>query len=203
MKNLIIATKNKGKVEEIKSILAGCNFRVISQNEAGIDIDVEETGLAFEENSLLKARAIQEISGEMVIADDSGIEIDFLRGAPGIYSARFLGKITDEERCQGVLKLMNGIPDEFRNARFRCAVSIVTNIEEMTFLGTLEGKISFSPKGNKGFGYDPIFFVPQYKKTLAQLDENIKNNISHRGKAFKLLAKKLKNWSSHEIISSN
>jgi len=203
MKNIIIATKNKGKVEEIKSLLAGCSFRVLSLKDVGIDIDIEETGSTFEENSLIKARAIQRLSGEIVIADDSVLEIDYLGGAPGIYSARFLGEISDEKRCQGVLSLMNGVPDEFRNARFRCAASIVKDKKEMTFFGVLEGKISFSAKGNNGFGYDPIFYVPQYKKTLAQLDESIKNSISHRGKAFELVAKELINWSSNETIFSN
>lgn len=195
MRKVIIATKNKGKIEEIKRLLSGCTFQVISQHEAGIDINVEENGSSFEENSLIKARAIHKLTGEMVIADDSGIEIDFLNGAPGIYSARFFGDVSDEYRCKGVLTLMKDIPDECRKARFRCAASIVTKNEEMTFLGTMEGKIAFSYKGTNGFGYDPIFYIPQHHKTLAQLGDVIKNQISHRSEAFELLAKKLRNWS--------
>lgn len=196
MKTLIIATTNKGKVKEIKKLLQGCDFEVISQKEAGIEIDVEENGNTFEENSLIKARTIQKITGKMVIADDSGIEIDFLRGAPGIYSARFLGNVGDKKRYEGVLALMEGIPDEFRNARFKCAASIVTDEEESTFCGTLEGKIALNPQGDNGFGYDPILYIPQYKKTVAQLNEDTKNHISHRGKALALIAEKLKNWST-------
>lgn len=196
MRKLIIATKNKGKVEEIKQLLQDCDFEIISQAEAGIDIDVEENGLSFEDNSLIKARAIQKLTGEMVIADDSGIEIDFLKGLPGIFSARFFGDVSDEYRCKGVLGLLEGIPDDFRGARFQCAASLVADTVEKTFFGSLEGKIAFKSKGNNGFGYDPIFFVPQYKKTVAQLDEGVKNTISHRGKAFELLARNLRNRSN-------
>lgn len=196
MRKLIIATKNKGKVKEIKKLLQGYDYEIITQEEAGFDIDVEENGVTFEENSIIKARTLQKLTGEMVIADDSGIEIDFLRDAPGVYSARFLGNVSDENRCKGVLKLLEGVPDEFRTARFKCAASLVTDKDEITFFGTLEGKIAFTPKGNNGFGYDPILYIPKYEKTVAQLDEDLKNRISHRGKAFELLAEKLKNWSN-------
>jgi XTP/dITP diphosphohydrolase len=195
MTKLIIATKNKGKVKEIKELLSGYAYEVLSMDEAGIDIDILEDGQSFEENSLIKARALHALSGGMVVADDSGIEIDFLKGAPGIYSARFLGPVGDTERYEGVLALMDGITDEYRGARFVCAASLVTDKKEMTFFGTLEGRIASQPRGDNGFGYDPILYIPEYQKTVAELDSETKNLISHRGKAFELLAMKLKNWS--------
>ena len=195
MRRLIIATKNAGKVKEIRRLLDGYEYEVLSLEDIDLNLDVEETGSCFEENSLLKARAIQKLTGGMVIADDSGLEIDFLNGAPGIYSSRFLGNTSERRQYEGVLALMEGVPDEYRTARFRCAASLVTAAYEMVFLGTLEGKIAFKPKGDNGFGYDPVFFIPEYKKTMAQLDSETKNRISHRGKAFELLTAKLKNWS--------
>ncbi|MGI6621691.1 MAG: XTP/dITP diphosphatase [Clostridiaceae bacterium] len=195
MRRLIIATKNAGKVKEIRRLLDGYEYEVLSLEDIDLNLDVEETGSCFEENSLLKARAIQKLTGGMVIADDSGLEIDFLNGAPGIYSSRFLGNTSERRQYEGVLALMEGVPDEYRTARFRCAASLVTAAYEMVFSGTLEGKIAFKPKGDNGFGYDPVFFIPEYKKTMAQLDSETKNRISHRGKAFELLTAKLKNWS--------
>lgn len=195
MRRLVIATNNAGKVKEIKKLLNGYDYDVLSLKDIGIDIDIEETGNCFEENSLIKARAVHKITGGMVIADDSGLEIDFLNGAPGIYSARFLGNRTDESRYEGVLALMDGIPDEYRSARFRCAACLVSDTAELIFPGTIEGRIAFTPNGDNGFGYDPVFFIPEYNKTMAQLDSETKNRISHRGKAFELLAAKLKNWS--------
>ncbi|MGI6124034.1 MAG: XTP/dITP diphosphatase [Acetivibrionales bacterium] len=194
MRRLIIATKNIGKVKEIKSLLQGYDYEVLSLKEAGIDIDVEETGNCFEDNSLIKANTIHKITGGMVVADDSGLEIDFLNGSPGIYSARFLDASSDKQRYEGILKLMEGVPDEYRSARFKCAVSLVTDENTKTFTDTIEGKIAFKAKGENGFGYDPVFYIPEYKKTMAQIDSTIKNKISHRGKAFKQLAETLKNW---------
>lgn len=195
MKKLIIATKNKGKVKEIKELLQGYEYEILSLAEVGIDIDVDEDGRSFEENSLKKARTIQSITGGIVIADDSGIEIDFLNDAPGIYSARFLGDVADMERCNGVLALLESIPDEYRSARFRCVASLVSDNTSISFDGTLEGRIATEQHGTNGFGYDPIFYVPEFQKTVAELDSETKNNISHRGKAFKLLTQKLKSRS--------
>lgn len=195
MKRLIIATKNAGKVKEIRELLDGYDFEVLSLKDMGLDIEVKETGSCFEENSLIKARAIHMMTGGMVIADDSGLEIDFLNGAPGVYSSRFLGCASEKRQYEGILALMEGIPDEYRSARFRCVASLVTDTGEMTFSGTIEGKIAFKAKGDNGFGYDPVFFIPEYKKTMAQLDPETKNKISHRGKAFEQLAAKLRNWS--------
>ncbi len=195
MTRLIIATQNQGKVKEIKELLAGYNYEVLSLKEIGLDVDVVEDGSSFEENSLIKARTIQDITGGMVIADDSGIEIDFLHGAPGIYSARFLGKVDDTKRCEGVLALLEGVSEPYRTARFRCVASLVSGTEALTFHGTLEGRIAQEPQGENGFGYDPILFVPEFKKTVAQMDSETKNCISHRAKAFKLLTQELINRS--------
>ncbi len=195
MKKLIIATNNSGKVKEIKRLLDGYDYEVLSLKDIGVDIDVEETGNSFEENSIIKARAIHKIVGGLVVADDSGLEVDFLNGAPGVYSARFMDNASDERKYEGILALLDGIPDIYRSARFRCVACLVTDTEEITFSGAIEGKIAFEPKGNNGFGYDPVFFVPGYQKTMAQLDSDTKNRISHRGKAFELLATKLKNRS--------
>ncbi|NLB78327.1 MAG: RdgB/HAM1 family non-canonical purine NTP pyrophosphatase [Clostridiaceae bacterium] len=194
MKRLIIATKNNGKVNEIKSLLSGYEYEVLSLKEAGIDIEIEENGDSFEENSLIKAMAVHKITGEMVVADDSGLEVDFLNGAPGIYSARFLNNVSDKQKYEGVLALMEGIPDEYRSARFKCAVSLVTDTSSKTFTGNLEGKIAYKAIGENGFGYDPVFYIPEYNQTMAQIDLEIKNSISHRARAFKQLADTLKNW---------
>ncbi len=191
MTRLVIATKNMGKIKEFKELLEGYDYQVLSLDEAGIDVEVEENGQTFEENSLIKARAIHELVGGMVIADDSGIEIDFLNRAPGIYSARFLGEVSDVCRYEGVLALLEGIPEEFRSARFRCVACLVTEGEALTFHGTVEGRIAMEPKGENGFGYDPIFYVPEMGMTVAEMDSDNKNRISHRGRAFRLLANKL------------
>lgn len=194
MKRLIIATKNSGKVKEIECLLQGYEYEVLSLEEAGIDIEIEENGSSFEENSLIKAMAIHKITGDMVVADDSGLEIDFLNGAPSIYSARFLNCTNDKQRYEGVLALMSGIPDVYRSARFICAVSLVTDTKIKTFTGTIEGRISIKAEGENGFGYDPVFYIPEYKKSMAQIDSELKNRISHRGLAFKQLAETLKQW---------
>lgn len=190
---LVIATKNMGKVREIKELLTGQPYEVLSLREAGIDDDVAEDGLTFEENALKKAVIIQKKIGGMVIADDSGLEIDFLNEGPGIYTARFLGEgATDRQKYEGVLKLMEDVPEAYRTARFVCAASFASTGKTFTVRGTLEGKIAFQASGDQGFGYDPIFLVPEYGRTLAELDSDTKNLLSHRGKAFRLLAESLK-----------
>lgn len=193
MKRLIIATKNKGKLNEIRELLCESDFEILSMLEAGIGTDVEEDGASFEENSLKKALIIHKITGGIVLADDSGLEIDFLNKAPGIFTARFLGdNAHDNERYNGVLKLLEGIPDEYRKARFVCAASVVSDKKKITVRGTLEGKIAYHAAGINGFGYDPIFWLPDYQKTLAELDQETKNRISHRGKAFRAIADQLR-----------
>lgn len=193
MENIIVATRNKGKIKEIRELLRGIDCEILTMDEAGFREEIPEDGLAFEENALIKATAIQRAAGGIVIADDSGLEIDFLNNAPGIYTARFLGKdASDADRCQGILKLMEGVPDEYRGARFVCCAAIATKDGTETFRGVLDGRIAHEAAGSNGFGYDPIFWVPEYGKTLAQLDSDTKNMISHRGKAFKKVYERIR-----------
>ena len=187
---IIAATKNKNKRREFGEILKG--FEIISQEEAGVDIDVEETGTTFEENSMLKAKAIFEATGITAIADDSGLCVDALGGEPGIYSARYGGEgLDDKGRTALLLKNMENVPDEKRSARFVCVITLVGNEGIITARGECEGKIDYSPKGENGFGYDPVFFVEQFGKTMAEVSPEEKNAISHRGKALEIFAKKL------------
>lgn len=185
---LILATNNKGKVKEFKEILSPLGFEVVSQSEAGINIEVEETGTTFEENAILKAKAIYDITKTYVIADDSGLEVDALDKKPGIYSARYEGLETAHERNMKILNQLDGIDDSKRTARFVCTICLVRdNGEFSTVRGTCEGKIGYEEKGINGFGYDPIFIYND--KTLAQMSEDEKNSISHRGNAIKELLK--------------
>ena len=187
---IIAATKNKNKLREFGEILKG--FEIISQEEAGVDIDVEETGETFEENSLLKAKAIYDASGITAIADDSGLCVDALGGEPGVYSARYGGEGYDDKgRVELLLKNMKDIPDEKRTARFVCAITLVGKEGVITARGECEGKIDYEPKGENGFGYDPVFFLNQFQKTMAQISPEEKNAVSHRGKALEVFAKKL------------
>ncbi len=187
---VIAATKNKNKLREFGEILK--DFEIISQEEAGIDIDVEETGTTFEENSLLKAKAIYEKSGIPAIADDSGLCVDALGGEPGVYSARYGGEgLNDEDRVQLLLKNMKDIPDEKRTARFVCAITMVSDEEVIAARGECEGTINHAPIGENGFGYDPVFYVAEFDKTTAQMSPDEKNAISHRGKALRIFAEKI------------
>jgi len=194
MKNLIVATRNKGKMKEFSEILSGLPFRLLSMEEAGIDIDIAENGKTFEENALIKAMEIHKLTGEMVIADDSGLEVDCLNGAPGIYSARFAGEnATDEDRNNKLLAMMKDVPYEKRTARFVAAIAVVfEDGSNIIAKGTCEGLIGFKPEGKNGFGYDPLFFVPEYGMTVAQMEPELKNRISHRAKALGIMAEKLK-----------
>lgn len=187
---IIVATKNKNKLREFGEILKG--FEIISQEEAGVDIDVEETGTTFEENSYLKAKAIYDITGITTIADDSGLCVDALNGEPGVYSARYGGGGYDDKgRVQLLLKNMKDVPDNERTARFVCVITLVGDEGIITARGECEGRIDYEPKGENGFGYDPVFFVEQYGKTMAEATPDEKNAISHRGKALKIFAEKL------------
>ena len=187
---IIAATKNKNKLREFGEILK--DFEIISQEEAGVNIDVEETGTTFEENSMIKAKAIFEATGICAIADDSGLCVDALGGEPGIYSARYGGEgLDDKGRTALLLKNMEDVPDEKRSARFVCVITLVGNDGIITARGECEGKIDYSPKGENGFGYDPVFFVEQFGKTMAEISPEEKNAISHRGKALEIFAKKL------------
>lgn len=194
MKRFVVATGNKGKLKEIKEILAQFPLEVVSMAEAGINDEIEETGKTFEENALIKARYIAGITNEMVMADDSGLEVDYLNGEPGIYSQRFAGPgASDADKNNKLLGLLEGIPFEKRTARFVCAVAVVfPGGKSFTVRGTCEGYIGDAPAGDKGFGYDPIFYVPAYNKTIAEMDAEVKNSISHRGNALRKMVQELK-----------
>lgn len=186
-KKIIFATSNEGKMKEIRSILEEPGITVLSMKEAGIDIEVEENGLSFQENAIIKARAIGEICGEIVLADDSGLEVDYLNKEPGIYSARYMGEATPYSvKNKNIIERLEGAPDEKRSARFACSIACYFpdgSIE--TTYGTIEGMIGYEEKGENGFGYDPIFFVPEYNCTTAELSLEQKNELSHRGKALR------------------
>ncbi len=192
MKKIIFATGNKDKMREIREIL-GDEFEVVSMKEAGINVDPEENGTTFAENAIIKAKAVAEISGCLTLADDSGLMIDALHGAPGIYSARFLGHDTDYAyKNQYILDKLKDVKDHERTARYACAIAAVwPDGSVKTVTEYFEGKIAYEPKGNGGFGYDPIFFVPEYNKTAAEMDAQEKNAVSHRGKALKAIKKYL------------
>lgn len=186
---MIFATGNEGKMREIRMILKAYPVEVVSMKEAGIDTDIVEDGNTFEENALIKARAIMKLTGDIVLADDSGLEIDYLNKAPGIYSARFLGEDTDyDTKNNYILDKLSGVPDEKRTARFVCAMAAVfPDGSETTRRGVIEGIIGHEIAGGNGFGYDPIFYLPEYGCMSAQLAPEKKNEISHRGKALRAL----------------
>lgn len=187
MKTFILASKNKHKAEEIKQIL-GEGFDVITQTEAGAgDIDVVEDGETFEANAIKKAETIMRATGKTVIADDSGLCVDFLGGAPGVYTARYAGEsATDEENIQKLLGALDGVMLNERSARFVCAIAVAEpGCETITFRGECEGLIDLMPHGDGGFGYDPIFYVTQYGCTMGELEPHIKNAISHRSAALR------------------
>ncbi len=193
MTRLVVATKNKGKMQEFRSILAPLGVPVISMEEAGVDLDVAETGTTFEENAVLKAEAVyhalighepDSAGNTLVIADDSGLVVDALDGAPGIYSARFGGpELDDVGRWQLLLRNLEGVPVAQRAGRFVAAVAVVAGDRRMVARGTIEGVILTEARGENGFGYDPVFFATEAGKTTAELDEVEKNRISHRGRA--------------------
>ena len=180
---LVLASKNKKKLVEMQEILFALGVEVVLQSEVGVDVDVEETGTTFAENSALKARAVCAASGLPAIADDSGLCVDALNGAPGVYSARYGGEgLDDVERYQLLLQNMRGQLD--RRCGFVSAICCAfPNGDEVTAMGVCRGTLAYAPKGDNGFGYDPIFFVPEKKKTFAELTAEEKNEISHRGKA--------------------
>lgn len=184
---LIVATRNQGKLAEIKAILS--NETVLGQDEAGVDVEVAETGTTFAENALLKARAIASLADCAVLADDSGLEVDALDGAPGVYTARYAGAdATDADRMQKLLHALSGVPDDRRTARFVCAMALILpDGSEHTFLGTCAGAIAHAPRGENGFGYDPVFLLPS-GKTLAEVGAEQKNQISHRYRALQQVA---------------
>ncbi len=192
MQKIIAATKNKNKVREFKEILP--DYEIITQEEAGIDLDVEETGTTFRENALLKAKAIFEKTGIPALADDSGLEVFSLGGAPGVYSARYGGEgLDDRGRLELLLKNMENVDDELRAAQFVCSIAFVTKEKTYEAQGVCEGVITREARGENGFGYDPVFYVPELGKTAAEMASEEKNSISHRGKALRALAEMLEN----------
>ena len=195
---LIFATGNENKMREIREILAGRGYEILSMKEAGIDIDVEENGKTFSENALIKARAISEASGELVLADDSGLEIDALGGEPGIYSARYLGYDTDYNyKMEQIMKRMENVPDPERTARFVAAVGAVfPDGSEHVVEGAMEGMIAHGIYGQNGFVYHPFSYLPEYGMTSAEITEEQKNAISHRGKALRAMIAIFDEWRS-------
>jgi len=191
MDKIVFATANEGKVKEIKEILKDFPIEVVSMKEMGITADIEENGATFEENSLIKARALVKLTGLPALADDSGLEVDYLNGEPGIYSARYLGRDTDYDyKNNYIIDKLSGAKGEERSARFVCVISLVLpDGREFVERGVVEGLIGYEQKGENGFGYDPIFYLPEYGKTSAELPPEEKNRISHRGKALTAMKK--------------
>ena len=186
---IIFATGNENKMKEIRMILSDLGMPIQSMKEAGIDVDVVEDGSTFEENAMIKAEAIAKLTDAIVLADDSGLEIDYLNKEPGIYSARYAGTDTSYEiKNNLLLQRLEGVPDEKRTARFVCAIAAVfPDGSKETVRGTIEGRIGYEIAGEHGFGYDPIFYLPEYGCTTAELDPEKKNELSHRGKALRLM----------------
>ena len=187
---VIMATGNENKVREVREILAGSDIEVVSMKEAGIDIDIVEDGSTFEENAVIKAEAVCRASGHVTIADDSGLEVDYLNGEPGIYSSRFMGEDTSYDiKNRAIIDALKDAKGEERSARFVCVMAIAyPDRPTETYRGVFEGRIAYSPSGANGFGYDPIFYVPELGCTSADISDEEKNAISHRGKALRLAA---------------
>lgn len=194
MITLVIATRNKGKVKEFREMLEECPVEVKSLLDYPQCPEVVEDGGTFEENAIKKAEAVGDYTGEMVLADDSGLEVDYLEGKPGIYSARFAGEgAGDEDNNRKLLNLLKGVPPGKREAQFTCVIAISSpGRETVTVKGICRGVIAEAPRGEMGFGYDPLFLVPEYGKTFSELEPDIKNKISHRGKAMEKAGSVLK-----------
>lgn len=212
MSRIIFATGNEGKMREIRMILADMGMEILSMKEAGIQAEPEENGRTYEENALIKARAVAAralartaaaqasseaeaaCGGDIVLADDSGLEVDYLNKEPGVYSARYLGKDTPYSvKNADIVRRLEGVPEEKRTARFVCAIAaVLPDGRETTVRATIEGIIGYGEKGSHGFGYDPIFYVPELGRSTAELTEEEKNKVSHRGKALRLMKEELK-----------
>lgn len=189
MNRIVLATKNKGKIKEMHELLAPMNIEVLSLADFSPVDDAEENGATFAENAMLKARYYFSHTGTPCLADDSGLEVDALDGRPGVYSARYSGEdATDASNNAKVLQEMTGVEQEKRTARFRCAMALVGDGIELTTDGTCEGVLLTEERGNGGFGYDPLFYVPAFERTLAEMSSDEKNSISHRGLAVRKMA---------------
>lgn len=195
MTRVVLASNNRGKVREFNQVLAQCHLDIHPQAQLGVTEEVEETGGTFVENAILKARHASRITGLPALADDSGIEVDALGGAPGIFSARFAGEsATDAENVEMLLERLAGVAEEARAARFQCLLVYMSHHADPTPVicqGTWEGRITRAPAGDNGFGYDPVFWVPGHECTAAQLDAAVKNRLSHRGQALACLVARL------------
>lgn len=201
IKRIVFATGNAGKIREIEAILADLGLEVVSMREAGVSVDIEENGSTYEENALIKSRAVAaglrdagQQGGTVVMADDSGLEVDYLNGEPGVYSARYMGEDTSYRiKNASLVSRLEGVDDGRRTARFVCAIAaVLPDGQELTSRGVIEGRIGYGEKGNNGFGYDPIFYVPELGRTTAELSEDEKNRVSHRGNALQLMKRQLK-----------
>ena len=190
---IICASSNKDKLREIREIFSDFDCEIVSMKDAGADIDVEETGETFLENAYIKAKAVWDITGGIVFSDDSGLEVDFLDKAPGVYSARFMGKDTSYDiKNKKIIDLLENAKGSERSARYKAAICcILEDGSVMEIEESMEGEIAKSPKGSEGFGYDPIFFVKEFSKTASELSREEKNKISHRGKALRVLKDRL------------
>lgn len=201
IERIVFATGNAGKVREIQAILADLGLEVVSMKEAGIHVDIEENGSTYEENAMIKSRAVAaslKAAGQqehtVVMSDDSGLEIDYLNKEPGVYSARYLGEDTSYRiKNANLISRLEGVEDALRTARFVCAIgAVLPDGRELTSRGTIEGRIGYEEKGSNGFGYDPIFYVPEFGCTTAELSEEQKNQVSHRGNALQVMKGLLK-----------
>lgn len=201
MEKIIFATGNKDKLKEIKMILSDAPVEIVSMKEAGVDIDIVEDGTTFEENAIIKAKAVMEASGYTAWADDSGLEVDYLDKAPGIYSARYMGEDTSYRvKNQHIIDQLEGVEMERRTARFVCVIACATpDGKVMTARGTIEGYIGYKEEGENGFGYDPIFYLPEYKTTSAAISPEEKNKISHRGKALQEMKKQYIEYLNNKV----
>lgn len=191
---IIFATGNAGKMKEIREIMSDISDKIKSLKDEGIDVDIDENGKTFEENAIIKAKTICNLTGEIVMADDSGLEVDYMDKAPGVLSARYMGEDTPYSvKNAAIINNLKDAKDKERSARFVCVIATAfPDGRVLTARGTVEGLIDYEEKGENGFGYDPIFYVPEYEKTTAQMDSELKNKISHRGKALRLMKEKLK-----------
>lgn len=188
-KQVVIATKNKGKAKDFEALFTPLGYEVVTMFDVAPDMEIEETGTTFEENAILKAEALAEALQMLVIADDSGLAIDALNGEPGVYSARYAGDHDDEANIIKVLEKLQGVAEEQRTARFCCALAVAgPQLETYAVFGTCEGVILEDKRGTNGFGYDPIFYVPQLQRAMAELSPEEKGAISHRGNAIRKLA---------------